>query len=189
TQSDVKFSANVRGDDREVTGYAWDFGDGSKSSEASPSHTFATPGTYTVTLRVSNSAGSDTRTVTVTVNPYEAAICRELTDLNAAFFNRNSSTLTDEALAALQDNVDILNECPNICVSVEGYAAPGERNAQSLSEARANAVQKFYTDNGVAASRLTAMGKGRVPGVSRKEGTSQYRRADSIPGACMMDDM
>ena len=189
TQSNVMFSANVRGDDREVTGYAWDFGDGSRSTEANPSHTFANPGTYTVTLRVSNSAGSDTRTVTVTVNPYEAAICRELTDLNAAFFNRNSSTLTDEAMAALQDNVDILNECPNICVSVEGYAAPGERSAQSLSEARANAVQKFYTDNGVAASRLTAMGKGRVPGVSRKEGTSQYRRADSIPGACMMDDM
>jgi PKD repeat protein len=189
TQSNVKFTANVRGDDREVTGYAWDFGDGSKSSEASPTHTFATPGTYTVTLRASNSAGSDTRTTTVTVNPYEAAICRELTDLNAAFFNRNSSTLTDEALAALQDNVDILNECPNICVSIEGHAAPGERNAQSLSEARANAVEKYYIDNGVAASRLTAMGKGRVPGVSRKEGTSQYRRADSIPGACMTDDM
>ena len=117
------------------------------------------------------------------------AICRELTDLNAAFFDRNASTLTDEARAALQDNVDILNECPNICVSIEGHAAPGERNAQSLSTARANAVQKFYTDNGVAASRLTAMGKGRVEGVSRKEGTSQYRRADSIPGACMMGDM
>jgi PKD repeat protein/opacity protein-like surface antigen len=189
TESNVRFTANVRGDDREVTGYAWDFGDGSRSSEASPTHTFATSGTYTVTLRASNSAGSDTRTVTVTVNPYEAAICRELTDLNAAFFNRNSSTLRDEALAALQDNVDILNECPNICVSIEGYAAPGERNAQSLSDARANAVQKFYTDNGVAASRLTAMGKGRVPGVSRKEGTSQYRRVDSIPGACMSDDM
>jgi PKD repeat protein len=185
TQSNVKFMANVRGDDREVTGYAWDFGDGSKSTEASPTHTFATPGTYTVTLRASNSAGSDTRTVTVTVNPYEAAICRELTDLNAAFFARNASALTDEARAALQDNVDILNECPNICVSIEGHAAPGERNAQSLSDARANAVQKFYTDNGVAVSRLSAMGKGRVPGVSRKEGTSQYRRADSIPGACM----
>ncbi|NNE46670.1 MAG: PKD domain-containing protein [Rhodothermales bacterium] len=185
TQSDVKFMANVRGDDREVTGYAWDFGDGSKSTEANPTHRFATPGTYTVTLRASNSAGSDTRTVTVTVNPYEAAICRELTDLNAAFFARNASALTDEARAALQDNVDILNECPNICVRIEGHAAPGERNAQSLSDARANAVQKFYTDNGVAVSRLSAMGMGRVPGVSRKEGTSQYRRADSIPGACM----
>jgi PKD repeat protein len=185
TQSAVKFTANVRGDDREMTGYAWDFGDGSKSTEANPTHTFATPGTYTVTLRASNSAGSDTRTVTVTVNPYEAAICRELTDLNAAFFDRNSSKLSAEATAALRDNADILNECANICVSIEGYAAPGERNAESLSTARANAVQKFYTDNGIAASRLSAMGKGRVPGVSRKEGTSQYRRADSIPGACM----
>ncbi len=185
TQTPVRFSANVRGDDREVTGYAWDFGDGTTSTEANPTHTFATPGTYTVTLRASNSAGSDTRTVTVTVNPYEAAICRDLTDLNPAFFDRNSSRLSDEARAALQDNVDILNECPNICVTVEGWAAPGERNAQNLSTARADAVQKFYTDNGVAASRISAVGRGRVPGVSRKEGTSQYRRADSIPGACM----
>ncbi len=185
TQTPVAFSANVRADDREVTGYAWDFGDGNTSTQANPTHTFATPGTYTVTLRASNSAGSDTRTVTVTVNPYEAAICRELTDLNPAFFNRNSSTLTDEARAALQDNADILTECPNICVRIEGYAAPGERNATGLSTARANAVQKFYTDNGIAASRLTAEGKGRVPGVSRKEGSSQYRRVDSIPGQCM----
>lgn len=185
TQTPVRFTANVRADDREVTGYSWDFGDGNTSTQAGPTHTFATPGTYTVTLRASNSAGSDTRTVTVTVDPYEAAICRELTDLNPAFFDGNSSTLTDEARAALQDNADILNECPNICVSIEGYAAPGERSAQSLSEARANAVQKFYTDNGIAASRLTATGKGRVPGVSRKEGTSQYRRVDSIPGQCM----
>ena len=37
-------------------------------------------------------------------------------------------------------------------------------------------------DNGVSAGRLNAIGMGRVTGVtSKKEGTSQYRRADTIP--------
>lgn len=47
------FSQNV------PNSWSWDFGDGSSSNEQNPSHTF-TPGTYTVTLTVSNSAGSDT---------------------------------------------------------------------------------------------------------------------------------
>ena len=37
--------------------YFWDFGDGFTSTQANPVHPYATPGTYTVTLTVSNSAG------------------------------------------------------------------------------------------------------------------------------------
>lgn len=36
--------------------FRWDFGDGSSSSEAAPSHPYALPGEYTVTLTVSNEA-------------------------------------------------------------------------------------------------------------------------------------
>jgi gliding motility-associated-like protein len=32
--------------------YAWDFGDGTKSTEENPKHTYAAPGDYTVTLRI-----------------------------------------------------------------------------------------------------------------------------------------
>lgn len=49
--------------------YYWTFGDGSVSNEVSPSHTYAQPGTYTVTLRASNAAGMTAmqrRTVHVT---------------------------------------------------------------------------------------------------------------------------
>jgi len=43
------------------TSYLWNFGDGTTSSAAAPSHTYSTPGTYTVTLVASNSNGcSDT---------------------------------------------------------------------------------------------------------------------------------
>ncbi|MEI6574685.1 MAG: T9SS-dependent M36 family metallopeptidase [Bacteroidota bacterium] len=45
----------------------WDFGDGSPASSIkSPSHTYATQGTYTVTLIVTNTLGADTATTTVT---------------------------------------------------------------------------------------------------------------------------
>ncbi|AYA36008.1 PKD domain-containing protein [Hymenobacter oligotrophus] len=34
--------------------YSWDFGDGTKSNQQNPVHTYATPGDYTVTLRITN---------------------------------------------------------------------------------------------------------------------------------------
>ncbi|WP_153799348.1 PKD domain-containing protein [Foetidibacter luteolus] len=40
-----------------VTDYSWDFGDGSKSTSAKPSHTFSKPGTYNVRLDYTNANG------------------------------------------------------------------------------------------------------------------------------------
>jgi len=180
TRTNVRFMSNANGDMPIM--YSWNFGDGGNASTASPTHTFATPGTYTVSLDVSNKAGADSRSMTITVRPYEAAICREITSMNAAFFDRNSSVLTPDGRASLQENLEILRECPNLNGRLEGYAAPGERNPQRLSEDRARAVEQFYVEGGVAANRLATQGKGRVMGVtSKKEGTSQYRRVDTIP--------
>lgn len=179
TETAVQFGANIGGDGPFT--YRWDFGDGTTSTSANPSHTYTTPGTYTVTVTATNEAGSDTRTSTITVVPVEVDFCDTVVDLNSAFFGRNSSTLNADATAALQDNLQILTDCANMSVKIEGFAAPGERNGTRLSEARARAVEQFYIDNGVAASRITAAGMGTVSGVSRKEGLSQYRRADSLP--------
>jgi len=49
------------------TAWLWDFGDSDTATVQSPSHTYAAGGTYTVTLTVSNAAGSDTRSSPVTV--------------------------------------------------------------------------------------------------------------------------
>ncbi len=40
-----------------IASYAWNFGDGSTSTAANPSHTYATPGTYYVTLTVTDNNG------------------------------------------------------------------------------------------------------------------------------------
>ncbi|MCB0477987.1 MAG: M4 family metallopeptidase [Crocinitomicaceae bacterium] len=41
------------------TDWLWDFGDGNTSTDPNPTHTYAANGTYSVTLTVSNSIGSD----------------------------------------------------------------------------------------------------------------------------------
>lgn len=182
----ITFTANVAG--TQPIEYSWNFGDGATETTSAPtvSHVFSNPGTYTVTLTATSSHGTQTRTMTVTAEPCRVGICYEITEMNAVFFPRNSSELTPEARAALQENLDIFLECANLCGQVVGYAAPGERNPDALSQARAQAVADFYGDNGVAASRLTVEGRGVPEGqiTSKKEGVSQFRRVDTIPVQC-----
>jgi len=176
----VRFRSNVQGDS--PISRSWSFGDGSSSMSQSPTHTYEEPGQYTARLEASNDVGEDTRTVTVRVNRVLPEVCTTVSEMNSAFFDRNSSMLTEEGEESLQENADILSDCPNLSVQVEGFAAPGERNVQSLSEDRAEAVSSFYQDNGVPGSRIMTGGQGQVEGVtSKKGGTRQYRRADSLP--------
>jgi gliding motility-associated-like protein len=58
----VQFTSTSTGT---ITTYAWDFGDGATSILPGPvSHTYSTPGVYTVSLTVSNGITSDTKTRT-----------------------------------------------------------------------------------------------------------------------------
>jgi PKD repeat protein len=68
------------------TSWSWDFGDGSAASTAqNPSHTYAAPGTYSVTLTASNSAGSDpvTKTDLITVSAPAATAYFPITPVRA----------------------------------------------------------------------------------------------------------
>ncbi|MCU0511413.1 MAG: PKD domain-containing protein, partial [Anaerolineae bacterium] len=62
---DACFSSSSTGP---IQSHAWDFGDGRRSSEPNPCHTYAAPGTYTVSLTVTGSDGissSATRSITI----------------------------------------------------------------------------------------------------------------------------
>ena len=179
TRTQVRFSASTNGD-APLT-YEWDLGDGSASSMANPTHTYSRPGTYTVGLTLTNAHGSDSRTMRLTVQWYEAAICREIAELDAVLFDRNSSVLSDDGRSTLNNNLQILNECPNMNVRLEGVSAPGERRAQELSDDRARSVEAYYESNGVSTSRMVTNGLGMATGLtSKKEGLAQYRRVDTV---------
>ena len=51
------FAVKFTNTSTDATSYLWNFGDDATSSEASPSHTYAASGSYTVTLTASNSDG------------------------------------------------------------------------------------------------------------------------------------
>lgn len=58
-----------------ISGYYWDFGDGNNSFQQSPNYIYQNPGTYTITLVVTNTSGCDstiTGTVTVGAPPVAA---------------------------------------------------------------------------------------------------------------------
>ena len=61
----VNFSDSTTGD---VLSYLWNFGDDATSSDSNPTHIYNNPGTYTVSLTVSDTCGTDTDQVVVTVN-------------------------------------------------------------------------------------------------------------------------
>lgn len=50
--------------------YVYDFGDGSTATQSDPTHTYATPGTYTVALTVTNTCGTDTFSAEVTIEDF-----------------------------------------------------------------------------------------------------------------------
>ena len=180
----VRFSASGRGD--APVSYTWNFGDGSTGTGMTPTHTYTRPGTYTVTVTGANTAGSNSRTTTVTVNdcaPTPPAVdncAMSISELNSAYFERNSSMITEQGRMRLMENVDVMRRCMPLRANIVGYASRGERDPQALSEARARSVMQFYVDNGIAASRLMMEGRGMMGG-SKKDDVNQYRRVDTLP--------
>jgi PKD repeat protein len=93
--------------DGSITSYGWDFGDGSAAaSGATPSHTYAAGGTYTVTLTVTDdqgAVGTSTATVTVTAPRLNAAPTASFTsvvDHLAVAVDASTSTDSDGTVAS-----------------------------------------------------------------------------------------
>jgi chitodextrinase len=171
----ITFTADVRG--TAPLTYAWDFGDGTTATGPRVGHMYTEPGEYTVSLSCSNCGGTDSRSITIVVREFR---CDDLTELNSIFFDRNSAELGEDATALLEENVSVLNECTDKLVRLDGYTDRGERSPQSLSGRRASAVEQYYIDNGIPASRVMSRGLGRDPLAGKGVDGTRNRRVDSI---------
>ena len=96
---DVKFTDKSTGN---VSGWNWDFGDGTTSTEQNPTHTYSTPGTYTVILTVTGPGGDKSKIQTnyITVN-YPAPIAgfdtnttKGTAPLNVKFTDKSTGNVT-----------------------------------------------------------------------------------------------
>ena len=64
---DLDVDGTTSSDDAGVTGYAWDFGDGTTGTGVTTTHTYAEAGAYQATLTVSDGELTDSATVTIQV--------------------------------------------------------------------------------------------------------------------------
>jgi len=93
----VDFTSTSSDPDGTIASYAWDFGDGTSSTQANPSHTYANGATRTVSLTVTDDGGL-TNTVTRTVDP-DAAPQADFT------FSRSGLNVTFTSAATDDDAV------------------------------------------------------------------------------------
>ena len=119
---EVSFTSTATG----ATSYAWDFGDGSTSTEMNPIHIFTTSGSFTVSLVATNEDGDDESSkfidVTAPVNAYTFGDTSYTID--AEMFWHQSSAMgggpaPDPYIRLLtsvegQENPDLLKLYPNL---------------------------------------------------------------------------
>ncbi len=181
---EVDFDANVRG--TQPVRYQWNFGDGSAARGEEVSHIYDSEGTFSVSLEVSNRAGSAEESLTMNVSP-EIGPCDRITELNTVNFEFDMSNLDDEAQGLLDENVGAVEDCPNVNIRIDAYTdhVGSDQYNLRLSERRARSVEDYYTTSGIVASRLATRGLGKAPQPCMKEdpgpGCRRNRRAESIP--------
>ncbi len=127
------------------------------------------------------------------VNPFksdttkpENVVKHKIVSLNTIHFAFDKSNIDSPDARLLADNVTILRNHPDMHVKIDAYTdhIGGDQYNLRLSERRAQAVQSFYTSNGIDSGRIIARGLGKAPVACIKMDTNgpgcrKNRRADS----------
>ena len=132
--------------DGTLTGWNWDFADGSPSTLTNPTHTFAASGSYLVTLTVTDSDGAEsTATQTVTVikpnDPPVAAFTVACTLLSCTF--TDGSTDADGTIAGWNWTFG------------DGTTSTAQNPSKSFAAAGTYSVTLVVTDDGGATASTT----------------------------------
>jgi outer membrane protein OmpA-like peptidoglycan-associated protein/opacity protein-like surface antigen len=184
TPLSVKFQASSTGGCGAVT-YAWNFGDGATSNEQNPTHTYATAGTMSPTLTVTDSKGVAVKQETpaiVTKAPFVPTAEKPIV-LEGVHFQSNKAVLLPESSSILDRVAESLMAHPDVKVEVGGHTdSDGSAAANmKLSAKRADAVRDYLVKKGVPASQMTSKGYGETQPISDNkspEGKAMNRRVE-----------
>ena len=90
TSQSIQFTDNSTGS---PTTWTWDFGDGTTSTEQNPTHTYNTPGTYTIKLTVTGPGGSDEKIKTnhITINIPDTTSPTASANVKSGTYNTNKA--------------------------------------------------------------------------------------------------
>lgn len=138
-----------------ATSYAWNFGDGNTSTQASPAHTYAASGNYVVTLIATNSCGSDTITQSLTVTDVVSGLPGATVTLSPnPASHQFAFEVNGVALGSLQ--VDMMDMQGKVCAAWQ-YADAAVGISQTVDASKfAKGVYflRFSASNGVKMHKL-----------------------------------
>jgi len=100
-------------------------------------------------------------------------------------FESGSDVITKDSYSILDEVVSVMKDNGSYNLSINGHTDnTGKADANlTLSQKRADAVKKYLTDKGIAASRLKATGFGQTKPIvdnSTPEGRAQNRRVEFV---------
>ncbi|MFC4877341.1 pre-peptidase C-terminal domain-containing protein [Microbulbifer halophilus] len=111
-QLNVAFSDQSTDSDGSIASHAWDFGDGNSSTVQNPSHSYAAPGSYNVSLTVTDSDGlSDSVTKSIQVS--DAAEGQLLNGVPVTSLSGNQGN-------TLHYWIDVPSDAQNLSVNISG---------------------------------------------------------------------
>lgn len=127
------------------------------------------------------------------VNPFKSDTTKpdnqmkhKVVSLSTIHFAFDKSNIDGPDARLLADNVKLLRDHPDMHVKIDAYTdhIGGDQYNLRLSERRAQAVQSFYTSNGIDSGRIISRGLGKAPIACVKMDTNgpgcrKNRRAES----------
>ncbi len=162
-------------DDINITDWAWDFGDGGTDVVQNPTYTYTSPGTYTVTLTMTDASGcSDLETVDITVNPplvIDSAvvdvICNgDSTGIAIAIATSGDAPYTfiwDDALAQVDDSAVGLLPGAYSCTVTDNLGCIGQTTVTISENSLIDVTGIITDDTGGGTGEIDVTVTGGVP--------------------------
>ncbi len=146
-----------------IGAYAWNFGDGVTSATASPSHTYAASGSYTVTEKVTDSVSGNNNTKTATVTVSGGTTSSQL--LTNTGFEATAATPWTVTTGVLCTNSTCSGETAHAGVGfiwLDGYGTTHTQSAAqtvTIPSGKTSASLSFYLHIDTAETGTTAYDK------------------------------